>query len=114
MYDIAQAEGIRYESALELNHLRPGEEPAMGEKIYLKEKNTNKPQLLSSTVAQARYEAPVTAANGNAYTTHTVQVRETLFSIAKKYNVSEQQLRDWNRLSGTHLRQGQQLIIYTN
>lgn len=114
MYDIAQAEGIRYESALELNHLRPGEEPAMGEKIYLKEKNANKPQLQSAAVAQARYEAPVTAANGNAYTTHTVQVRETLFSIAKKYNVSEQQLRDWNRLSGTHLRQGQQLIIYTN
>ncbi len=114
MYDIAQAEGIRYESVLELNNLRPGEEPAVGERIYLKERNPAKPQLAAAGVAQARGETPVMTGNGNAYTTHTVQVRETLFSICKKYNVTEQQLKNWNRLTGTHLRQGQQLIIYTN
>ncbi|HZG23598.1 MAG TPA: glucosaminidase domain-containing protein, partial [Chitinophagaceae bacterium] len=35
LYDIAQAEGIRYESLLELNHLNGNQQPAIGEKLYL-------------------------------------------------------------------------------
>lgn len=30
--------------------------------------------------------------------THTVEVRETLFSISRKYNISVQNIRDWNNL----------------
>lgn len=45
MYSICQSEGIRYESVLELNRLRPGEEPAAGEKIYLQTEAGTKPAL---------------------------------------------------------------------
>jgi hypothetical protein len=45
MYSICQSEGIRYESILEYNHLKPGEEPAPGEKIYLQATAGNKPVL---------------------------------------------------------------------
>jgi hypothetical protein len=48
MYSICQAEGIRYESILELNHLKPGEEPASGEKIYLQTMTGIKPALKNS------------------------------------------------------------------
>jgi LysM repeat protein len=45
MYSICQTEGVRYESILEYNHLKPGEEPAPGEKIYLQVTAGNKPVL---------------------------------------------------------------------
>ncbi|HEY2648558.1 MAG TPA: glucosaminidase domain-containing protein [Puia sp.] len=48
MYSICQTEGIRYESLLEFNHLKPGEEPAAGEKIYLQTITGNKPALKNS------------------------------------------------------------------
>jgi LysM repeat protein len=44
-------------------------------------------------------------------TTHQVKAGETLFNIAREYEVSVQQLRDWNSLSGSQLSIGQQLII---
>jgi len=45
IYTICQTEGIRYENILELNRLRPGEEPAPGEKIYLQTTAGAKPLL---------------------------------------------------------------------
>ncbi|MCC5934545.1 MAG: LysM peptidoglycan-binding domain-containing protein [Balneolales bacterium] len=43
--------------------------------------------------------------------THTVQARETLFGIARRYEVTVQNLRDWNDLQTDALREGQQLFV---
>jgi LysM repeat protein len=45
MYTICQTEGIRYESILELNHLKAGQEPVPGEKIYLQTMANGRPVL---------------------------------------------------------------------
>lgn len=45
LHDIAQAEGIRMESLLELNLLKPGEMPAVGETLNLKKKAVSMPKL---------------------------------------------------------------------
>ena len=42
---------------------------------------------------------------------HTVQQKETLFSIARQYGVSMDQLKDWNKLDGGELRIGQTLYV---
>ena len=44
-------------------------------------------------------------------TKHNVQSGETLFQIANQYEVSVQQIKDWNNLSGNQLSIGQTLII---
>lgn len=44
--------------------------------------------------------------------THTVQKKETLFSISKKYNVSIAEIKAWNNLKSNNLSTGQKLIIY--
>ena len=46
-------------------------------------------------------------------TTHIVQTKETLYSISKKYGVSLDQLKAWNKLDSLDLKIGQQLLIYT-
>ncbi|MBC7937865.1 MAG: glucosaminidase domain-containing protein [Rhizobacter sp.] len=43
--------------------------------------------------------------------THEVQPKEGLYSIAKKYNVTVDELKEWNSLPGNDLKPGQQLII---
>lgn len=48
LYDIAQAEGIRFESLLEYNMLKEGMQPAVGEKLNLKWKVSEKPKLVAT------------------------------------------------------------------
>jgi LysM repeat protein len=45
------------------------------------------------------------------FITHTVQPSETLFSIAKKYGVSVDQIKKWNNMDGTSLSLNQKLKI---
>lgn len=42
---------------------------------------------------------------------HTVAAKETLYSIARKYGVSVQQLKEWNGLTTEELKVGQQLLV---
>jgi LysM repeat protein len=43
--------------------------------------------------------------------THKVRKGESLYTIAQKYNVSEEQLKEWNNINGTKLKPGQKLSI---
>ncbi|HUB62657.1 MAG TPA: glucosaminidase domain-containing protein [Puia sp.] len=45
MYEIAQAEGVRLRDLLEMNQLSEGEQPAVGERIYLQHSAPEKPRL---------------------------------------------------------------------
>jgi LysM repeat protein len=43
--------------------------------------------------------------------THMVGKKETLYGIGKKYNVTVDQIKEWNHLSGNNIHEGQHLII---
>lgn len=107
LYDIAQAEGVRMESLLAYNLLKPGLEPRAGEKIYLQREAPSMPRLAGAE--QRTAEARITAAD--EYTVHTVQPKETLYSITRKYSVSVDDLVKWNNLPSSDLKTGQQLRI---
>jgi LysM repeat protein len=42
---------------------------------------------------------------------HTVQPKETVYAISKKYAVTADDILKWNNLDSTHLKTGQQLRI---
>jgi LysM repeat protein len=48
----------------------------------------------------------------DSYIIHAVQSKETLYSIARKYNVSPEALANWNQLQGYEVKIGQSLKIY--
>jgi len=50
---------------------------------------------------------PVTNSKG----LHIVAAKETMFSIAKHYGITVQQLKDWNKLEGNEIGIGQELIV---
>lgn len=54
------------------------------------------------------HEQPQTLAQKGV---HTVEQGQTLFSIARQYQVSVDQLREWNSLTGNELRIGQTLYV---
>lgn len=116
LYDICQAEGLRLESLLEYNHLQEQDRPASGEVLYLQAKAPARPRLASEVAPSAQVQSIPRATDmaTAAYTTHTVQTKETLYSIARKYSITVEQLKEWNKMAGYELKIGQELIIYKN
>jgi LysM repeat protein len=99
---------------MELNSLKAGMQPAPGEKLYLQENAAAMPKLItsSSNVAMHAAKQQVEAATDN-YTLHTVQSKETLYAISKKYSVSVEDIMEWNGMESRELKSGQQLRINT-
>ena len=112
-YDIAQREGVRLETVLSYNHTSETTMPQEGQKIYLqKEAPAEREALLAGNeVAKAQIPFQV---NRAAKLTHVVTSKETLYSIAKKYEVNVEQLKTWNSLERDDIRTGQELVIYKN
>ena len=113
LYDICQSEGIRMESLLENNQLADNMQVAAGEKLYLQDKAPARPALAAEKKPVPKQNIPSMSSVGVDSTTHTVQVKETLYSISKKYGVSLEQLKNWNKLDTLDVKAGQQLRIYT-
>jgi LysM repeat protein len=86
---IAEANNIRLIKLLEYNGLQDG--------------------LLQND--QLVYLEPKPEGAAGKQALHTVQPKEGLYSISKKYGVTVQQLKDWNNLSGEALSVGQQLVV---
>ena len=94
-------------------------QPMAGEKLYLRDKAPSMPRLAGTEAS------PLI---GNGYSTvfaqqrkpdeetsivlHTVQPKETLYAIAKKYSVAVNEVLKWNELQSNDLRTGQQLRIH--
>ena len=122
---IAQKEAIRLESLLEYNNLGADMQPAVGETLYLRSTSPSMPKLATkNAVAGNFHTSSQTIAMNNvrmeqkqniqkkSFIFHTVKPKETLYSIAKKYNASAVDVINWNRLPGYAVKVGQSLKIY--
>ena len=119
--DIAQSEALRLESLLEYNNITANMQPAVGEILYLRSKSSAAPRLATKNSFNSGASAVVMNNDGagakeihqkNNFIFYTVQPKETVYSIAKKYNVSADDLISWNQLQDYDLKIGQSLKIY--
>jgi LysM repeat protein len=118
LYDIAQTEGIRIESLLAYNFLNGNMQPQVGEKLYLHQKAPAMPRLATAaaivTVVSKSNDFAKAPEEGNSeakFVIHKVQTKETMYSIAKKYGVTAEDIVKWNDLTTKSLKIGQQLRI---
>ena len=114
VYSISQAEGIRLESLLEYNQLQPGMVPAVGEKLSLQKRTGVAPKLVEETVQQKTVADITSQVTEEVTAVHKVQPKETLYGIARTYGTTAEKIMEWNKLQGTQLKKGQELIIYKN
>jgi LysM repeat protein len=102
LYDIAQKNGIQLKYLAKYNDLAENSLVSPGTKLKLNPLATNR----SSIAVADTNKAPATTGK-----IHAVQPKEGLYSIAKNYQVSVQQLREWNNLTTDSLQVGQQIIV---
>jgi len=124
IYSIAQTEAIRFESLLEYNNLGANMQPAVGETLYLRSRSAFMPRLAAKNLVAQNFNASSQAiavndnkmgqkqAGQNNFVIHAVQPKETVYSIARKYNVSPDDVANWNQLLDYDLKIGQTLKIY--
>ncbi len=111
MYSISQKYGIKLLPLYKKNRLNVGQEVRAGEKVSLKKKVKSAPRLRSKT-------APVKPNPGNTNNPptnkpkiHKVISGDTLYSIARQYNLTVAQLKKMNNLSSDIIRLGQELRV---
>jgi len=123
--DIAQSEALRLESLLEYNNMTANMQPAAGETLSLRSKSSTVPKLVTKNSMTEKFNPGASAVvmdndvarkkeagQKNNFVFHTVQPKETVYSIAKEYNVSADDLISWNQLQDYGLKIGQSLKIY--
>ncbi|MFL5772265.1 MAG: glucosaminidase domain-containing protein [Flavisolibacter sp.] len=111
LHDIAQLEGIRMESLAEYNLLRNDMQPAIGAQLYLQSKAPVMPPVDKTVQQSALGKEQAEQSLNTATILHTVQPKETVYAIAKKYEVAMEEVLKWNGLQNTDLKTGQQLRI---
>ncbi len=120
LYDISQEEAIRLENLLSYNNLQGSETPEVGQKLFLQKLAAGKAIAgVAYTDEQKaeliKFDQPLTANDEPAQPVkHVVQNKESLYSIARKYEVGISQLRMWNNLRNDAIHPGQELVIYKN
>lgn len=140
MHAISQRFGIKLSKLYSRNMMKEGQEPEAGEKLYLQSNRPSPPALRKASVERQdstynnliyedprkniettkpvmpedEYQVNIPDNKNDMAFFHTVQKGETLFSIAKKYNVTVEGIRELNKLRTNEISPGTRLIINPN
>jgi LysM repeat protein len=96
LFDIAQKNAVQLKYLLEYNNLKADSKLNTKVKLFLQ------PVSLQSEVNNTREKKA---------RVHQVGPKEGLYAIARTYNVTVQQLKEWNKLDSENLRIGQEIIV---
>jgi LysM repeat protein len=140
MHILSQRFAIKLSRLLALNKMKEGQEPEIGEIINLRSKRSSPPVLKNippplvdsvydnvvyadplknietsrPVIPDDPYDVSVHGVKEPMAFFHIVQPGETLFSIAKRYNLQVDGIKDLNRLKNDVIKPGDKLIINPN
>ncbi|MCS7018112.1 MAG: LysM peptidoglycan-binding domain-containing protein [Cytophagales bacterium] len=124
IYDLANRFGVRLSEFRKWNNIPPGtfslpagtpvaiNEAASGQVAAMKAQSA-KPNTANNKgfVAETARANPSTKVPQGSVVYHVVSKGETLFSIAKKYNVKVAQIKAWNKLKNDRVNAGARIIV---
>ena len=99
LFSISRLYGVSTDEIKQWNNLADNA-LSIGQELVIKKKTTS-----TTSVTQSKPE--LISKKGF----HTVAAKETMYSIARQYNITVQQLKDWNSLEGNELKIGQTLYV---
>jgi LysM repeat protein len=95
MFSISQAYDVSIEEIKQWNSLADNS-LSIGQELVIRKSGS-------------RTVAPTATTSSKGF--HIVATKETMFSIAKQYGVTIQQIKDWNKLEGNEISIGQELRV---
>jgi membrane-bound lytic murein transglycosylase D len=102
-YSISRLYGLTVDELLALNNRTTNDLLAAGQKL------TVKATPAATKAASSERSSP--AATGSGITYHTVAKGETMFRISKLYEVTIEQIQEWNNLKDVTVKEGQKIKI---
>ena len=103
LVEISQKEGVQLASLLKFNKLKAGQQPKTGQKLLLKGPISKEKTSVKSSNKKS--------ANQTKSAIHVVRNGESLWTIARKYNVTVNSIKNANKLKSEDLDIGQSLKI---
>ena len=111
LYDISQKYGVILQYLYSYNSIAPGDYLVEGTKIYLKPPPLNQLTAANMQPKVTQVQNEQQPSSRAKTITYTVQPKESLYGISKKYGVTVDDIKKWNNLTSDNLQIGQQLII---
>lgn len=109
---LARRYGVRTDDLLRFNQVRDARSLRVGQNLLIPLNPESGKMALADLREALRDDAPSARTGKGTVQSHTVRPGDSLWKIAQRYQVSEQQLRSWNKLGNkTVLRVGQKLVI---
>jgi LysM repeat protein len=96
MFSISQLYNVSIEEIKRWNNLSDNA-LSIGQELVIKASGHEDSNVVTTSVSTDRL--------------HVVEPRETMFSISKRYGVTINEIRDWNKLEGNEISIGQELIV---
>src|SRR5690349_19308986 len=93
MFSISKAYNVSVDEIRQWNSLSDNS-LSIGQELIIKKRNT----VTAETTSTATVSQNVSAGQKG---THTVAAEETMYSIARQYGITVQQLKDWNAIDGS-------------
>jgi LysM repeat protein len=102
LFSIARMYGVSMDDLKQWNNLKDNA-LVIGQELVIRKKN--------SSPAVQSVQASAHTAGSPEKGMHIVQEKETLYSIARQFGITIDQVRQWNNLTGNELKIGQILIV---
>ncbi len=110
VWDVSQMYGIKLESILAKNRMKPEEALQPGRVLYLKSKRPENEPIKFETLS----EKLAVAKTDTSKVYHKVELKQTLYGISTKYGTPVDSIKKWNNIGNTPLEVGQLLIVKIN
>jgi LysM repeat protein len=106
MFSISKAYGVSIDEIKQWNDLSDNA-ISIGQELSIKKRNTQSGVSTVTTNGTVKSQDATPDQKG----AHTVEAKETMYSIARQYNITVDQLRAWNGIEGNELKIGQVLHV---
>ena len=111
LWAVAQRSGMDVNELASMNGMRPGDKLRAGQRLKLAAANAPVPAAATSSRTKLTSSTSASKSAASGPVTYIVRAGDTLYAIAKLFQVTVAQISSWNELEHSGIKPGQKLMI---